>query len=261
MKLNKKVDIFTLCMLLIIAIIYAFLVDGTIIDIPVLSSYIFLIPPIIYLSIREKKDWKKIGAITFLLGFVVGFPFTFLGELTDAWAIHVAKQKMFGVFYFPIVIAWMLMTTLTVVMYQHFYIESNNVLKGLSRRYNKIAVILIIISVIIVIVCLYKPSFFTKKYSYLIIGSVNLFPFLVYLLKRPKFILKVTPLILYFFILYFSIEFVGLKLKWWSFEGSYIGFVDLIGITFPIEEFVYWMVLYAPSTIFCYESFVNKSKL
>lgn len=258
MKLNKKVDIIILGVLLIMASIYAFLVDKTAIDIPVLSSYVFLIPPIVYLSVREKKDWRKIVATAFVLGFVIGFPFTFLGELTGAWAIHVAKQKMFGVFYFPIVIAWMLMTTLTVVLYQHFYIKPTNVEKGLSRRFNKITTCLVIISIVIVFVCLYKPSFFTKKYSYLIIGSVNLFPFLVYLLKRPKFIIKVIPLIVYFFVLYFSIEFVGLKLKWWSFEGSYIGYVNLIGITFPAEEFVYWMILYAPSTVFCYESFVNK---
>lgn len=254
---KKKVDIIVLVFLLLLAINYPFIVEKTIMDIPVLSSYLFLIPPIIYLSMREKKDWIKILALVFVIGFIVGFPFTFLGELTNAWAIHVSKEKLFGVFYFPIVIAWMLMVALTVIFYQHFYINTQNLKKGLSKRFKKVTITLSVISFIVTLVCLYLPSFFTEKYSYLIIGSVNLIPFLVYSIKRPKYILRITQLMFYFFLIYLSIEFVGLNLNWWTFEGSYIGFVKLLGISFPIEEFVYWMILFSASIICCYESFFN----
>lgn len=257
MNRGKKIDAFILILLILISVNYAFLVNATLLDIPIITSYIFLIVPIIYLSLREKKDWIKILATVFLFGFIVGFPFTFLGELTEAWAIQVGSYKMFGIFYFPVVIAWMLMTALTAIIYQHFFQSKINVSKGLSKRYKTTALVLTCISFLIVYLCLKKPDFFTKKYSYLIIGSINVIPVLIYLIKKPHFLVSIWPIIIYFFILYFSIEYVGLNLKWWSFKGEYIGNVNLLNITFPIEEFVYWMLLYAPSLVCCYVSFVD----
>ncbi|MFD2565981.1 hypothetical protein [Pseudotenacibaculum haliotis] len=258
---NKiKIDVLVLLLLIALSVSYLFLVEGTFLDLPYLTSYTFIISPIIYLSLRKKKDWSKILAAVFLFGFVIGFPFTFIGELTNAWAIHVDSYKMLGVFFVPIVIAWMLMVALTVVVYQHFFPSLNTVKKGISERFKKVTLVASILSLLMVVTCIYNPTFFPKKYSYLIIGSVILAPFLVYLIKKPRFIVKILPLMSYFFVMYFTLELIGLKLEWWSFQGSYIGFVNLFEVRFPVEELMYWMILFPLSTISCYQSFINTKK-
>ncbi|NVK53739.1 MAG: hypothetical protein HWD85_12455 [Flavobacteriaceae bacterium] len=253
---KKKIDVLVLFIFIILTNVFFYFIDDVLITIP-LGSFLFLGPPLLYLSLREKKDWIKILATVLVIGFVVGLPFTFLGELTYAWTIYAENWRLFNVFYFPVVIGWMLMTALTIAVYQHFYIGFNNKVRGISNRFKPIVICLLIISTLIIVLCIYWPNIFTKKYSYLIFGSINFIPVAYYIIKRPKFIISLLPLGLYFFMIYFSMEYIGLTSGLWAFNGSYIGEVYLFGVNFPIEEFVYWMLLFAISTICCYKAFIS----
>jgi len=252
----KAIDILVLFVLFVISNIYFFLNihSATIL----LGSFVFLLPPMIYLSFRKKKDWFKILITAMVIGIIIGVPFTFLGELTNAWTIHDKKFRFYDSFYLPVILGWMLMSSLTVIIYQHVY-DSNIEIKTLSKRFKKVIFILSLFSfllTLLTLMCFMNPSFFTKKYSYAIIGIINIIPFLYYLIKRPKFILNITPIISYFFLVYFSMEYIGLTNDLWSFKGSYIGVVSFFRITFPIEEFVYWMILFSPSVLCFYNSVV-----
>ncbi|WP_159951144.1 hypothetical protein [Polaribacter septentrionalilitoris] len=249
----KAIDILIIFVLFIISNIYFLLKIHTVTIL--FGCLVFLLPPIIYLSFRKKKDWLKILIIATVIGVIIGVPFTFLGELTNAWIIHDKKFRFFDSFYLPVILGWMLMSSLTIIIYQHFYF-TNAKIKTLSKRFKKVFFTLSFISVILILTCFIYPNLYPKQYSYAYIGIINIIPFLYYLIKRPKFILKITPIIIYFFSVYFSMEYIGLTNNLWSFKGSYIGEVSFFKITFPTEELVYWMILFSPSVLCFYNSFV-----
>lgn len=251
---DKVIDILMIFLLLIISNIYFLLKINS--ETILLGCFVFLLPPIIYLSFRKKKDWLKILTTAIIIGIIIGVPFTFIGELTNAWIIHDKKFRFFDSFYIPVILGWMLMSSLTIIIYQHFYFE-NIQIKPFSKRFKKVFFSLSFFSFLFILMCFIYPSFFTKQYSYAFIGIINIIPFLYYLIKRPKFILNITPIIIYFFLVYFSMEYIGLTNNLWSFKGSYIGEVSFFRITFPIEEFVYWMILFSPSVLCFYNSFVT----
>jgi hypothetical protein len=65
----------------------------------------------------------------------------------------------------------------------------------------------------------------------------------------------------YFF--YFNIiyEIVGLRLRWWDFPGTqFVGHVSLFGVTFPFEEFFFWLVLGGFMVLSYFELFDNTQK-
>jgi hypothetical protein len=56
------------------------------------------------------------------------------------------------------------------------------------------------------------------------------------------------------------IELVGLHSGYWTFPGEYIGVVSLMGATFPIEEFFFYVILSSATIISYYELFVDDMK-
>ena len=56
------------------------------------------------------------------------------------------------------------------------------------------------------------------------------------------------------FFLFYSLlyEITAMKLGWWSFPGEYIGLVTILE-TFPIEEFIFWILLFAMAVLTFFE--------
>ena len=74
--------------------------------------------------------------------------------------------------------------------------------------------------------------------------------------RRPKLFGKFFLTGVYFFYLTFVYEVIALKLGWWNFPASdYIGWISIMGIKFPFEEFLFWLVLIAMASLSYYEFF------
>ena len=64
---------------------------------------------------------------------------------------------------------------------------------------------------------------------------------------------------LFFFVLSILYELTAIHAGHWIFPGDYIGFVEILGLRFPIEELL-WLMLCVPSTIAIYEFFADDRK-
>ena len=59
---------------------------------------------------------------------------------------------------------------------------------------------------------------------------------------------------------FLSFELTALKLDQWRFPGENIGHVQLFGLLFPFEEFIFWIVFGTPIILSYYELFVDDDK-
>jgi hypothetical protein len=54
-----------------------------------------------------------------------------------------------------------------------------------------------------------------------------------------------------------AFELLALQLGYWTFDGVYVGFVDVAGYRFPVEELVFLVLLCAPAVIATYSLYKN----
>lgn len=260
-KKNVAIDLAVLFSIMIISTLFLMNFDTVFTKIPILLIAFFCIPPTLYLSLRKKKDWKKILASVFLVGLLVGFLFTFIAELTDAWYVSITliPFRIFEIYTFDDTICMILFVLLTTVFYQHFF-KLGEQKKGINKRFKYVIYFLIVVIPIIILTFKYNPSFFVKEYSYAIwVGIINVIMPVVFLLKKPSFLPNLILPLIYFFILYFVIEIFGVVFDLWLYHGSYIGLIRFFGVVYPIEELIFWMLLYTPAIIASYEVFVNNN--
>jgi hypothetical protein len=102
------------------------------------------------------------------------------------------------------------------------------------------------------------PRLFKVEYFYLLWGVAGLLiPTLLIFVKYKMLRLKLLVIGSYFFYLGIIYELNALALNWWYFpiDSKFVGWVSIFGYNFPIEEFVFWIILCAAGTISWYEYF------
>lgn len=257
---KKKIDILVLGLLLVVGIVYGNLTKNLFIGKSIITFSVFTILPTIYLSLRIKKNWKKILVSGAIFGILFGFIIDFFEEYNGGWdtVSLLIPLKILGVDPADNIIAFVEMTILTIVFYQHF-IESRQ-----SRKISKRALFATILSSCVIIVMLflyfYNPSLLKVKYPYVYMGTLACILPIILAFKKPDLIKNMILTSVYFFILYFIIEIIALKNKFWVYHSNYIGWVSIFGLSFPFEEFFYWMMLYAICIVSYYEVFINDRK-
>jgi len=103
---------------------------------------------------------------------------------------------------------------------------------------------------------LYMPYFYLKFGAVLIV-----LPMAGVLLRFPRLIKKVLIIGLYFFMVSFLHEYVGLRHNHWYFDGThYLGTTMFQGHLLPYDEIIFWWALGVPSLICWYELFVDNKK-
>jgi len=260
-KESFKVDILVLFLMLGVAMIYAYLTRDLFIGKSLFGGIVFTIPPVIYLGLRKKKNWKKllIAALTF--GVLYGFALSFYAEATKSWSTipSIFNFRLFGLNTLEEIFGHGLMAMTIFTFYEHFFDTEND--KKINRRYIWAILIGIFGSIALVIIKLLTPGkFSTFEYPYVVIGTIAIIPLILAVIKKPTFLPKLALTSLYFFIFWFLIEFQAVGYNYWIYPGNYIGWVDFLNVKYPFEELFYWMLLYAPTIIIYYEFFMDDGK-
>jgi hypothetical protein len=87
-------------------------------------------------------------------------------------------------------------------------------------------------------------------------------PLILFLLRFPRFLSRFVVIGVYFFFVLLVYEITALQIGLWSFPGShFIGWVNLFGYSFPIEEFAFWMMFATLSVLAYYEYFADDRRL
>lgn len=255
--MNKKLDLIVVALIFLISILYSFVFKDFYIGKALWVGAIGGIPSVIYLGIREKKNWIKIGIATIIFGGIFGFFFEFLAELNNSYeVIERVFPRIFGVMPLDNVLGHVMMALLTFTFYQHFIKRDAD--QKMSRFVNYALILGAIFVCLELVLFFINPQILNIHYEYAMFGSLALIPVVYIAIRRPwniPNILKLTP---YFFIQYFIVEISAISNSWWAYPGQYyLGWVSVFGLRFPAEELFFWMIFYAPFLVACYELFLE----
>ena len=254
---NKRVDIVILSALLFVGVLYGVLTKGLFIGTALITFSVFTIPPAIYLTLRRRKDCKKVLLSAAIFGILFAIPFDFFEEYTGSWhAVSlVIPFKILNIEPVDSIIAHIEMTILTVVFYQHF-IDNEQSAKISKRIFLAISLSIGALFTLGVLY-IYSPMSLNVTYPYGYMGIVALIPPIFLAWRKPNLIQNMVATSVYFFVLYFCIEMIAVRNMFWIYPGRYIGWVSIFDVSFPFEELFFWMMLYAICIVSYYEVFIK----
>ncbi len=255
---SKRIDIMVLIFLLGIGSLYSYLTRDLYIGKAVFSGAVFTILPALYLGYRDKKNWRKIIIATLIFGMLFGFFFELIQEFTRSYSVvSQVFPKILGIVPIDNVLGHMMMTFLTLTFYEHFVDRKKS--RHISKRVIFALILAGAANVAALLLLRFMPAALITPYPYFFMGICAI-SFPIFLgMTRPIFIRDMAVSSIYFFFLYLIIEIFAVKLKWWIYPGNnYVGYVSILGISFPFEELFFWMMFYAASLISYYELFIDE---
>ncbi|MEK7509652.1 MAG: hypothetical protein AAB605_02985 [Patescibacteria group bacterium] len=225
---------------------------------PLISTIYFFILPSLYLLWRKPKNLVRTFAGSFLIGIVFGFSFDFVAIVNNAWADG-NGQLIFGHIFdvVPIdhIIWFFFWAFIIIVFYEHFLEHENT--NRISKNYIYAALPTIFIAIAVPIVHFINPNVFLMGYAYLVLGIFATLPLVLLVWKKPHLAIKFLKIAPFFFILFLAFELTALYLNQWMFLGEYIGYVEILGLRFPIEEFFFWICVSSMVVLSDYEILVD----
>ena len=255
--MGKKID---LTFILLIPLIVFLLVFFSGLKINYFESLILIFAlPCLYLTIKNRKKARKVAIFSFLISIPFGIIWELLNYGDNSWVVpsSIFSFRFFG--FSPLEnYVWMFLTTYTILIFYEYFLDD----KFQSKISGKIKVMTYIfysMSIILIIIFLVDREFLSFQYSYLWLGIIIfIIPIIMFLVKYPSFISNFFKVSVFFFYIHIIFELIGLKLNHWTYTGTnFIGWVSLFSLSFPIEEFLFVIVLGGFAACAYYEFFTN----
>lgn len=252
---NNKDDLIDYALLILIPILAGAISVFARIDF-LFSTFLFFGLPALYLSLKNPS--KILRTLIFSGCFTLASIFAdYMAEKDFAWRepLSVLSFRIAGQVPIESVVWFFLLTYLVVIYYQHFFDRAKHKLVG--RKMPILFGLLVIGTILFCLPFLFGSSPMTISYFYLKLGLfLGFIPLIAFTFEFPRFIsifLKMTP---YFISLSLLNEIVGLHNNYWQFPGThYIGWVEFGSYRFPLEELLFWMVMFCSIVVAYFEFF------
>jgi hypothetical protein len=258
MTKSLKIDLAVVIGIILLAIPLALIIQPR----PFALMLLFFVLPSLYLLFRKPKPLKRILTASILFGTLFSFPFAFIASLNQTWAEPAGQlildYRILDVLPIEYIVWSFFWILLIVVFYEHFI--EQDISGEISHNY-KYGLIPALFNIILtVILFLFKPDVLRFSYAYLLLGLGTLLPVLYLIFKKPLLFLKFLKVSIFFFFLYTAFEYTVLKLGQRSFPGEYIGGIKFLGMEFPFEEFLFWILLSSTVVLSYYELYIDDQK-
>jgi len=224
------------------------------------SVFLFYGLPAFYLSFRSVRIIPK--ALYFSLA--TGIPFIIaidcMANINLQWIVPDSIIELRFFRYVAIeVILWAVLNIYFVIVFYEYFTD-NKKKKAWNSRSLRFSFIIVVLFTVFTLLYLYAPHILKFSYFYLWWGTLLLFvPLLVRLATNPDVILDYLKVGLYFFLVTLTYEIAALQLEWWDFPGTnFIGWISLMGVRFPLEELIFWIILFSMAVLAHYEYFYEK---
>lgn len=220
------------------------------------STLLFFVPAALYLSWRN-RDIVLRSSVFAAIVTIISILTDYLAERDQSWvstsSFHI---RLAG--WVPIeALVWVfLFTYLIIAYYLYFYghMSPKMIGKRMPMAYLAAFAVIVWICLTAFVNVHFKIDYFYIKFGLLII----FLPLLAFTLRFPQYLRIFIKIMPYFITVGLLNIIVGLQKGHWSYPGHhYIGWVQLGAYRFPIEELVFWIVLYAPFLVSQFEFFNN----
>jgi hypothetical protein len=227
------------------------------------TTVLFFGLPSLYLIYRDPSHLKKATVAGLLFGVVWGFSFDYIAEFNHAWGWSTNTAlalpiHLFGVVSLDIMVWYFLWVFMIVLFYEYF--ADRNSPKKISSNALWSALVGIIVMIGVVGLSKIDPNALHIPYPYFVLGILALIPFAYISYKRPKLWPRFIEIVPFFIFVYLAFELTALYLHLWGFAGQYIGVVQVMGVSFPFEEMLFWIIASSAVTASYFEYFIDDLK-
>lgn len=262
-QINKKInntvlkkilsaDSLVLFLTPIIAVIVSYLFEPNFL----VSILIFLGLPSLYISIRAPKYIIKSFVFSLIASLPLMIILGYIGGASLAWAFPTSffSYYLFGKVSIEVML-WAFFNIYTVVILYEYIFENHTKVNIWNKKMWTLVRYLVVWIVLFVILLFFTNGLIKIPYFYLVFGLIIfIFPIIMTWLYYPKLLPKIIYSLIYFSYLSLLYEIAALTYGWWYFPGTnFIGHITLLNVTFPVEEFVFWIILFAPAVISAFE--------
>ena len=247
-----KIDTVVIFVLPILAVIISFFVKPTFFT----SIFLFLALPGLYLSVRAPKYILKSLVFSLLAGIPLMVILEYIGGASSAWAF---PSSVFDFYLLgrvsTEVVLWAFFNIYTVVIFYEFMFDHHKKVSLWNRKMWALVWYLVGWSILFVFLFVFMESNIVIPYFYLSFGVIVFFlPIIIATLSYRRILPKMAYSLVYFSYLSLLYEITALNLGWWYFPGKeFVGHITLFNISFPLEELVFWIILFAPAVISAFE--------
>ena len=258
--MKKRYDLFFIVLWPIVASLFSFFLTLN----NLFAIFLFLGIPSVYLSFKGRKYVRKVFLFALITSVPAMIAIDYIAELNGSWFFYddtIFPFKIFNVVTIEVVL-WAFLSIFFILMFYEYFVEEHKEQPRFYRARMKYYMSFVIFCFALFILFLYGGFSFNIPYFYLFWGIILLLlPFSIHALNYPKTTTKFFFVLAYFFYFNFIYEIAALKLNWWGFPGKeFIGWINLFGVSFPIEELLFWMILFVLSILSLFEYFDDDEK-
>jgi hypothetical protein len=217
--------------------------------------------PAFWLSLRAPKMIARAALFSVALTVPFGIVMNYIGVHDGSWYVPTTffPFRLLGVLPVEDIMGCFLLIYEVIICYEHFL--GKNKYNLIDKKMKYFIWPFSLLSIVFFTLLATHTEFPKIKYVYFWIGIIfSVLPIIGMVLIFPKRLLNFWKIGLYFTILMAIFEYAGLYLNQWVFQGNnFIGWVSYFGYKIPIEELVFFDILFIIS-IFAYYEFFNDEK-
>ncbi len=226
------------------------------------SVLIFFALPALYLTLKMPRFALRAGVFSLLVSFPFIIIIDYIAHLTNQWIIPNSILPRIFEYVTIEVIIWAFFNFYFVILFYEYFIHDHFTKIILYPKLKYLFLFSLFLFLTFLGFYNFDPNLLSIEYFYFRYGIVVIFiPIILQLIKYPRFIIKFIKTGAYFFYVTLLYEITALKLGWWVFPSTnFIGWVSILGERFPIEEFIFWLLLFAMAVLSFYEYFDAEEK-
>jgi hypothetical protein len=172
------------------------------------------------------------------------------------WVVVSAVQnsKFLGLVAWEDIPYWFLYVYFPVIFWEHFF-ERKTSEPVWSKRMSEFSEVVLIALLAIIGAWIWLPKLITIPYFYLVATIIFVItPLALELRDHPQLGVRFLRVGVYFAYVAILYELTALSLGLWYYPSNqFIGWVDIRGLRFPIEELIAWILFGAAAILSCYE--------
>lgn len=226
------------------------------------SVMVFFGFPSLYLTLRAPKYATRAMIFSVAASVPLIIVIDYIAHLTNQWIIPNSILPRIFEYVTIEVIIWGVLNCYLVVIFYEYFLHHHFERKLWYPQIRYLYIVGLLLFLLFLFTYNFAPSYLHIPYFYFYFGVIIvLVPVVLQLFLHPNFLAKFFETAAYFFYLTLTYEITALQLGWWGFPGEkFIGWVSVFDIKFPLEELIFWLLLFAMCILTFYEYFDDGEK-
>lgn len=225
------------------------------------TAFIYMGIPSIYFSIVNPSIIKKTFLYSLFAVVPLHFVIDYMATVGGSWYEPPALTGLLVLGVFPLdAFFWAFLYSYLILSFYEYFFDRDRKKDVFSKKIKYLFYIILAILLLFSVIYLFnKELLVTSHFFIFFIVIAFVLPILTILYKYPALFPKIAFQSIYFSFLSVIFELTALKLIQWQYLGNYLGWVEIFGIGFPLEEALF--ILFAvPAHLCLYEFFADDRK-